>query len=263
MSPIASSLADRSAVITGGGRGIGAAIAAALAERGVRVLVSARSADQIEAVADELREGGAEAHAVPCDVSDPAEVRSLAEQARELLGPVDILVNNAGFAPSAPLAAIDLEGWHQVFAVNVTGTLLCSQAFAPGMADRGWGRVVNVASIAGRVGAPYIAAYAATKHAVVGLTRALGAEMAKSGVTVNAVCPGYVDTPLTEASIARIVDKTGISEDDVLQHMRESSPQGRLMDPSEVAYLVVCLCEDDARGINAQAIVVDGGGVQA
>lgn len=263
MSPFASSLADRSAVITGGGRGIGAAIAGALVERGVRVLVSARSADEIEATAERVRRDGVEAHAVRCDVSDPDDVRSLAEQARELLGPVDILVNNAGFAPSAPLAAIDLESWQQVFAVNVTGTLLCSQAFAPGMADRGWGRVVNVASIAGRVGAPYIAAYAATKHAVVGLTRALGAELAKSGVTVNAVCPGYVDTPLTEASIERIVGKTGMSEEEVRQHLTEASPQGRLMEPSEVAYLVACLCEDDARGINAQAIVLDGGGVQA
>lgn len=258
-----SSLADRTAVITGGGRGIGAAIAEALTERGVRVVVSARSEEQIEATAERLSGNGAEAYAVRCDVSDPADVRALAERSRELLGPVDILINNAGFAPSAPLSGIDLEGWQRVFDVNVTGTLLCSQAFAPEMAERGWGRVVNVASIAGRVGAAYIAAYAATKHAVIGLTRALGAEMAKAGVTFNAVCPGYVDTPLTEASIERIVAKTGISQDDVLTHMRESSPQGRLMDPSEVAFLVACLCEDDARGINAQAIVIDGGGVQA
>ena len=258
-----SSLAERSAVITGGGRGIGAAIAEALTARGVRVVVSARSEEEIEATAERLSDNGAKAYAVPCDVSDPGQVAALADQARELLGPVDILVNNAGFAPSAPLTGIDLEGWQRVFDVNVTGTLLCSQAFAPGMAERGWGRVVNVASIAGRVGAPYIAAYAATKHAVIGLTRALGAEMAKTGVTFNAVCPGYVDTPLTEASIERIVDKTGISEDDVLKHMRDSSPQGRLMDPSEIAFLVASLCEDEARGINAQAIVIDGGGVQA
>ncbi len=258
-----SSIDGKAAVVTGGSRGIGAAIAAALAARGARVVVSSRSQKQVEESAEKLRSKGADAHAVVCDVSDPEQVRSLAQRSHDLIGEVDILVNNAGFAPSAPLREIELEDWERVFAVNVTGTLLCTQAFAPQMATRGWGRVVNLASIAGRVGAPYIAAYAATKHAVVGLTRALGAEMAKTGVTVNAVCPGYVDTPMTEVSIARIRDKTGMEEADVRRYMSESSPQGRLMDPEEIAYLVACLCEDGARGINAQAIVVDGGGVQA
>ena len=260
---IDTSLSGRGAVITGGGRGIGAAVAAALSERGVRVVVSARSTDQIEATAAKLRADGAEAHAVPCDVADAKEVAKLAKRAQELVGPVEILINNAGFAPSAPLRAIELADWQRVFAVNVTGTMLCTQAFAPQMFEQGWGRVVNIASIAGRVGAPYISAYAASKHAMVGLTRALGAEFAKSGVTVNAVCPGYVDTPMTELSVARIMEKTGMAEDKVRDHLTEASPQGRLMEPSEVAYLVACLCESHAQGINAQAIVIDGGGVQA
>jgi NAD(P)-dependent dehydrogenase (short-subunit alcohol dehydrogenase family) len=249
-------------VITGGGRGIGAATARALAAKGARVVVSARSEGEIEAVAAELRGGGAEAWAVPCDVTDPASILALRDAAFQRLGAVDILVANAGIATSAPLHAIQLDDWNRLFAVNVTGVFLCAQAFVPAMAERGWGRVVNVASIAGRMGAPYISAYAATKHAVVGFTRALGQEVAAKGVTVNAVCPGYVDTPMTDASIARIVARTGLDPADTLGRLKAASPQNRLMEAEEVAWLVVSLCRREARGINAQAIVLDGGGVQ-
>lgn len=256
------SLAGRGAVVTGGGRGIGAAVARELAAAGARVVVSARSADEIEAVAAALRDAGAEAHAVACDVTDPAAVEALAAAAGERLGAVDLLVNNAGIATSAPLKAITLEEWNRVFAVNVTGTFLCTRALLPGMLERGWGRVVNVASIAGRIGAPYISLYAASKHAVVGFTRALAAEVAAKGVTVNAVCPGYVDTPMTDGSVARIIAKTGISEEQALEHLRAASPQQRLMEPEEVAWLVARLCQSAARGINGQALVLDGGAVQ-
>ena len=255
-------LAGRGAVITGGGRGIGAEVARGLAAEGARVVVSARSQAEIDAVAAELREGGAEAWAVPCDVADPDAVRALHDQAVERLGAVDVLINNAGIASSAPLAAIELDEWERLFAVNVTGTFLCTRAFVPAMVERGWGRVVNVASIAGRIGAPYISAYAASKHAVVGFTRAIGAEVAARGVTVNAVCPGYVDTPMTDRSIARIVERTGRDAGDTRRFLESASPQKRLMDPEEVAWLTVRLCLPDARGINAQAIVLDGGGVQ-
>jgi NAD(P)-dependent dehydrogenase (short-subunit alcohol dehydrogenase family) len=255
-------LAGRGAVITGGGRGIGAATARALAAKGARVVVSARSEGEIEAVAAELRDGGAEAWAVPCDVTDPASILALRDAAFERLGAVDILVANAGIATSAPLHAIQLGDWNRLFAVNVTGVFLCAQAFVPAMAERGWGRVINVASIAGRMGAPYITAYAATKHAVVGFTRALGQEVAAKGVTVNAVCPGYVDTPMTDASIARIVARTGLDPADTRMRLESASPQSRLMEADEVAWLVVSLCRPEARGINAQAIVLDGGGVQ-
>ena len=256
-------LRGKGAVITGGGRGIGAAAARLLAEAGANVVLAARSREQLETTADELRQAGHRAFAVPCDVTDPQQVATLAANAAEHLGTVDVLVNNAGIAHSAPLKAITLEQWNRLFAVNVTGTFLCAQAFLPGMLERGWGRIVNVASIAGKMGAPYISAYAATKHAVVGFTRALGAEVASRGVTVNAVCPGYVDTEMTTESVARVVHKTGISAEQALDHMRRTSPQNRLFTADEVAYLIASLCDPRASGVNAQALVLDGGGVQS
>ncbi|HXO20631.1 MAG TPA: SDR family NAD(P)-dependent oxidoreductase [Thermoanaerobaculia bacterium] len=256
-------LAGRKAVVTGGGRGIGAAVARALAAEGAAVLVAARSTAEVEGVAAELRAAGHEAWAESCDVTDPAAVAGLARAAGERMGAVDILVNNAGIANSAPLKAITLELWNRTFAVNATGTFLCTQAFTPGMVQRGWGRVVNVASIAGRTGAAYIATYAASKHAVLGFTRSVAAELAPSGVTVNAVCPGYVDTDMTRGSVERIVEKTGRPAEKVLEAIRHTSPQNRLLDAAEVAYLVVCLCDPRAGGINGQAIVQDGGSLLA
>lgn len=256
-------LDGKRAVVTGGGRGIGAAVARALAEEGAAVLVCSRSSEEIEAVAAEITGAGHRASAVPCDVSDTAQVERLAEAAMESLGGVDILVNNAGFAPSAPLRSISREEWEGVFAVNMTGTFLCTRAFMPAMIEAGWGRVVNIASVAGKVGHRYISAYVASKHAVVGFTRAVAMEAATHGVTVNAVCPGYVDTPLTDASVARIVAKTGISAEQAVGYMREMSPQGRLIEAEEVAYLTLCLCDPRARGVNGQGIVVDGGAVQS
>jgi len=254
-------LQGKGAVITGGGRGIGAATARALAEMGAAIVVAARSRDQIEATAADLTAAGHRAWAVPCDVTDAAQVRSLAERAAELLGRVDVLVNNAGVAHSAPLKAITLEVWNGLFAVNVTGTFLCTQAMTPGMVDAGWGRVVNVASIAGKMGAPYISAYASTKHAVVGFTRAVAAEFAARGVTVNAVCPGYVDTPMTDTSVARIVEKTGIPAAEIRKRLEDTSPQKRLMTSEEVAAFAVFLCTEAARGITGQALGIDGGTV--
>jgi len=257
------SLENRGAVITGGGRGIGAAVAAALTEAGARVVVSARSQDEIDRVADELRSAGREAWAVACDVTDPEQVQNLEESAREHLGKVEILINNAGIASSAPLKAITLEEWNRLLAVNATGTFLCTQAFVPAMIVSGWGRVVNIASIAGKVGHPYISAYCASKHAVIGFTRAVAMEVATKGVTVNAICPGYVDTPMTDQSVANISAKTGISEEEAREGLRAVSPQGRLIEPAEVAHQVVAICDPRAQGINGQAIVVDGGLVQS
>lgn len=248
--------------MTGGGRGIGAATARALAAAGARVIVSARSVEQIEAVKVELQQAGHEAWAIPCDVTDPAQVESLADQAKQLAGPIQILVNNAGIAASAPLKRITLEAWNRILAVNATGPFLCTQAFMPEMLATGWGRVVNVASIAGKIGAPYISAYCASKHALLGFTRAVATEVAASGITVNAVCPGYVDTPMTDESVANISQKTGLSETQARQHLFSSSPQDRLIEPEEVAYLIASLCEPTARGVTGQAIVLDGGMVQ-
>ncbi len=248
--------------MTGASRGIGAAVARALAERGAAVVLSARGRTAIEAEAEALRQRGAKAWAVACDVTEPAEVDALATAAVEWMGGVDILVNNAGIASSAPLARITLSDWNRMLAVNATGPFLLTRALVPAMMERGWGRVVNVASIAGRVGAPYIAAYAASKHAVVGFTRAVAAEVATKGVTVNAVCPGYVDTEMTTDSVERIVEKTGMEASDARRRLEGASPQRRLMEASEVAFLVASLCAAGARGINGQAIVLDGGAVQ-
>lgn len=254
------SLEGRGAVVTGGGRGIGATVARALADEGCSVVVAARSGAEIEAVAAALRSAGADAWGVRCDVGDPESIRALAAAATERLGRVDILVNNAGIASAAPVHKQTLEEWNRLLTVNATGTFLCTQAFLPGMVERAWGRVVNVASVAGVGGAAYISAYAASKHAVVGFTRSAAAEVATRGVTVNAVCPGYVDTPMTEASIANIVEKAGMSEAEALEAILATSPQKRLITPDEVAYMVVSLCREAAGSVNGQAIIIDGGG---
>ncbi len=255
-------LQGRRAVVTGGSRGIGAAVTRELVAQGCEVLVCARGLDSAEALAAELRGEGARVEATACDVADPAAIERLAATASERFGGVDILVNNAGIAPSNPIKSVTLEEWERTFAVNATGVFLCTRAFLPGMREAGWGRVVNIASIAGKVGAPYIAAYTASKHAVVGFTRAVAAEVAAEGVTVNAVCPGYVDTPMTTGSVANIVGMTGLTEEQAYGFMKKASPQGRLMEPEEVAFLAVTLCDPRAHGINGQAIVLDGGGIQ-
>ncbi len=253
----------KNAVITGGGRGIGAAVAQALAERGMGVVVSARSEGEVEAVAQELRAAGAEAHGIVADVTDPESVARLHARSLEALGQIDVLVNNAGIARSSRLEKIALEEWEQLFAVNVRGTFLCTQAFLPAMAGRGWGRVINVASVAGKAGAPYISAYAATKHAVVGFTRAIAMEYAASGVTVNAVCPGYVATALVDGALEQISAKTGLSLEEARQALEKQSPQGRIYTSEEVAFLVATLCEELSGGINGQCLLLDGGSIQA
>ena len=253
------SLDGRGAVVTGGGRGIGRAVARALAENGAAVVVCARSEQEIESVADELRADGFEAHAIPCDVSDEASVEAMATAAVERLGTVDVLVNNAGIARSNPVKRLPLEEWNRILAVNATGTFLCTKAFLEGMIERGWGRVINVASVAGLRGGRYIAAYTASKHAQVGFTRALAAEVAGLGITVNAICPGYVDTQMAEYAVRRAVEKTGVAEEDALDAIRALNPQNRLIRPEEIAHAALMLCAKDGEGISGQTIVLDGG----
>lgn len=253
------SLSGRGAVVTGAGRGIGAAVARSLAAHGASVVVCARTTSEIDAVAEKLRTAGHEAHAVPCDVSSESSVAAMAAEATRLLGTVDILVNNAGIALSNPVKRLPLEEWNRVLAVNATGTFLCSRAFLQGMLDRRWGRVINVASVAGLQGSQYIAAYTASKHAQVGFTRALAAEVAGQGITVNAICPGYVDTPMTEYSVSRIVEKTGVTRDEALERILALSPQHRLIRPEEIAHVAVMLCDEDAEGVNGETISIDGG----
>lgn len=246
------------AVVTGGGQGIGAAVARALATEGAAVVVAARRAEPIEKVAAAIRDAGGKAWAVVCDVTDPASVHSLAQAAARRAGVVDILVNNAGAAHSAPLAKITLEDWNRVLAVNATGTFLCTQAFIPAMLMRKKGSVVNVASVAGLAGARYIAAYAAAKHAVIGLMRSVAAELEGTGVTCNAVCPGYVDTDMTKESIARVVTKTGKDAADALAAMLASAGQKRLITVEEVAEAVLRLCDPRGARPNGKAVTIAG-----
>jgi NAD(P)-dependent dehydrogenase (short-subunit alcohol dehydrogenase family) len=229
---------DAVAVVTGGGQGIGAAVAHALAAEGATVVVAARTTERIEGVAAEIKRAGGKAKAVRCDVTDATSVRDLAVAA----GAVDILVNNAGVAQSAPLSRITLDDWNRVLAVNATGTFLCTQAFVGGMLERKRGAIVNVASIAGLGGARYIAAYASAKHAVIGFTRSVAAELDGTGVVCNAVCPGYVDTDMTQASVARVAAKTGKAPEATLAGMMAASGQERLITAGEVATAVLKLC---------------------
>jgi len=251
-------LAGRVAVVTGAGRGIGAATARALADAGFSVVVAARSRDQIERQSAELLALGHEARAVVCDVTSEASVEALSREAAEL-GPVAVLVNNAGAAASMPVARTSLEDWNRLMAVNATGAFLCTRAFLPGMLERQWGRVVNVASTAGLSGGKYLAAYSAAKHALVGLTRSVAAEVAGTGVTVNAVCPGFVDTEMTAETVDRIVAKTGRTREEALAAALASAGQTRLISAAEVAAAVVSL---SAAAVthppNGEALVLDG-----
>jgi len=245
-------------MVTGGGQGIGAAVVRALAGAGASVVASGRTLSKAERLAEELRQGGAEVWATACDVTDAEAIARLAAAARDKLGPVDILVNNAGISESMPFRNITLDDWERMLRVNATGAFLCMQAFLPSMLERKWGRVVNVASMAGLEGAKYIAAYTASKHALVGLTRAVAAEVAGTGVSVNAVCPGYVDTPMTDASVENIVRRTGRTPEEARGAILAMMPGGRLITADEVAAEVLALAADPRGERNGEAVVIDG-----
>jgi NAD(P)-dependent dehydrogenase (short-subunit alcohol dehydrogenase family) len=243
------------AAITGGGSGIGAAVARTLAKEGARVTILGRSLERLRAL--EL----AGAHGVSVDVADPESVHAGFRSAVEALGPIDILVNNAGQVESQPFARTTLEQWQRTLAVNLTGAFLCTQQVIGGMSERGFGRVVNIASTAALKGYAYVTAYCAAKHGVLGLTRALALEVARRGVTVNAVCPGYTDTEFVARAVAQIGAKTGRSSEQARAELVAVNPQGRLVQPEEVAHVVLWLCQHDAASITGQAIAVAGGEV--
>jgi NAD(P)-dependent dehydrogenase (short-subunit alcohol dehydrogenase family) len=256
-------LTGRIALVTGGGRGIGREAALALAAAGADVAVAARSSNELMNTVAAIRALGRRGEAITCDVRERAQVDAMVARVKSALGDPLILVNNAGIAGSAKLTDTTDEMWDGMLRVNATGAFYCTRAVLPMMLHAKWGRIVNVASVAARSGAPYIAAYAASKHALLGLTRAVAAEVATRGITVNAVCPGYVDTGMTDASAANISAKTGRSEQDARKILEGFSPQGRLMTTSEVAATITFLCSQAARGITGQGIVLDGGALQA
>ncbi|HSD54483.1 MAG TPA: SDR family NAD(P)-dependent oxidoreductase [Burkholderiales bacterium] len=255
-----SQLAGKHAVVTGGGRGIGASIAATLVREGATVSVLGRDAGRLAAQVAALG-GEAKAQAVGVDVTDEASVHGAFASIHERFARVDILVNNAGQAKSAPFARTDLALWRRLIDVNLTGTFLCTREVLPEMTKRGGGRIVNVASTAGLLGYAYVSAYCAAKHGVIGLTRAVALEAAKSGVTVNAVCPGYTETEIVVDAVANIVAKTGKSEVDARAALVARNPQGRMIQPEEVANAVVWLCLPSSGSITGQAIAIAGGEV--
>ena len=256
----ATSFAGRHALVTGGTRGIGAAIALQLLAAGAQVTVLGRK----PGLAQELADAPADRlHSVCADVSDAAQVAAAFASARARFGPIAMLINCAGQASSAPFLKTDARLWQQMLAVNLTGTMLCTQHALPDMLAAGWGRIVNVVSTAGLVGYAYVSAYCAAKHGVIGLTRALALEVAKKGVTVNAVCPGYTETDILRESIANVVAKTGRSEQEARASFAASNPQGRIVQPDEVAASVLWLCSDAASAIHGQSISVSGGEVMA
>jgi NAD(P)-dependent dehydrogenase (short-subunit alcohol dehydrogenase family) len=256
-------LAGKRAIVTGAGKGIGRSIALALAQAGADVGVTARTLGDLDLLVGEIQALGRRAVAVTCDVTEVDQVQHMATTLLEGLGGLDILVNNAGNASSHKMLNHPDELWHRMLAVNLTSVYYVCKTFLPTFTEQRGGRIITIASIASRVGGRYVAAYTASKHGVLGLTRALAVEMLPYNVTVNAVCPGYVDTPMTDASVSNMVARTGMSEEQAREWLAKTSPQNRLISPEEVASVVVFLALESSKGITGQAINIDGGGTMS
>ncbi|MGA0151349.1 MAG: SDR family NAD(P)-dependent oxidoreductase [Luminiphilus sp.] len=248
---------SRHALVTGAGTGIGEAVSRQLHTDGYRVSLVGRRPEPLAALSASL---GENAYAITGDVTDRSSISSAFTSARERFGSIEILVNSAGMAPTAPFHRVDFADWQRTMDVNVNGVFHCSQIALEDMLGAGWGRIINIASVASLRGFPYVSGYCASKHAVLGMTRAVALEVATQGVTVNAICPGYVDTDIVRTAISEIVAKTGRTEEDAMRHFTESNPQGRLVEASEVASAVSWLCSDGAASVTGQAVAIDGGG---
>jgi len=248
------------AVITGGGRGIGAAIAEALARRGASVSLIGRNMEVLQSTANRIStDHGVKVATASANVADEAAVQKAMAAVRNTLGAPTILINNAGVAVSAPFLKSDSSFWREVFDIDLMGSVYCTQAVLPAMLESKWGRIVNIASTAGITGLAYITTYCAAKHAMIGLTRSLAIEAARTGVTVNAVCPGYTDTDMTAQSISNITQKTGRSREEAVASLVSRNPQGKLIRPVEVADTVAWLCGESASSVTGQSIVIAGG----
>jgi NAD(P)-dependent dehydrogenase (short-subunit alcohol dehydrogenase family) len=246
-------LAGKLALVTGGGRGIGAACARALAGAGAKVVVCGRTAADLDAIAREL-----DGVALVANVADRASTDAMLAK---LPGRIDVVVNNAGAAESASLERTTDELWDRIVELDATSPFRITRALAPAMVKAGWGRIINIASNAGVSGYGYTSAYCAAKHAMVGFTRALAIDLARTGVTINALCPGWVATAMSQEAVDRIAAKTGRSVDEARASLENMSPQRRMIQPDEVAHAALSLCADGARGIHGQTIVIDGGAI--
>ncbi len=249
----------KTAWVTGAGKGIGKALACAIAARDIPVALSARTASDIENVAQEIRAAGGKAFPIVCDVTQPAAIANAVNEIRAQLGDITILVNNAGVAGSHKFLGHDDTLWHKILDTNLNSVYYVAKAVAPLMVQAKWGRIINIASVSSKVGMKYTVAYTASKHGVLGLTRALALELVAHNITVNAICPAYVDTPMTDGTVENMTQKTKMSEADARAFLEKLSPQNRLITPEEIAHVAVMLLDDAARGITGQAINVDGG----
>ncbi|MCB0310862.1 MAG: SDR family oxidoreductase [Bdellovibrionales bacterium] len=256
----AKALAGKHAVVTGAGRGIGARIAHRLAENGANLTLLGRSLSGLESTAADLRAAAKiEVNCLACDVSQSAQVEASFQAATEQLGAVSVLVNNAGQAESAPLVKTDEKLWQNLIDVNLLGVFLCTRAVLPQMISQKSGRIINIASTAGLRGYPYVAAYCAAKHGVIGLTRSVALEVVKHGITVNAVCPGFTKTDLLEESVKNVANLSGRSQPEVEQEFLKNLPQGRFIEPDQIASAVIWLSLSEQSSVTGQTIAIAGG----